>query len=260
MSIITYDKFIEKQIIEFIDYSINESVDIKSLWDKTVNKIKNLSNDAKLRVTKHLIASLLTFNTSANLYNMIQNSSADLDTKNVAIELLNKENDTPKDVDNWKKGYEFSISKKGINHIKQEEKLRLKAYDIGDGMITIGYGHAEPMETSKYKLGDKISEKQADRLLKEDLKEAEDGIKRIFKEWEERKIDVRINQNMYDALVSIVFNSGIGGVRMSDFIKDIKKGKFEEAGEKIKKFNISSKFPGLAYRRSKESKLFLNSI
>ncbi len=57
-----------------------------------------------------------------------------------------------KDVDNWKKGYEFSISKKGINHIKQEEKLRLKAYDIGDGMITIGYGHAEPMETSKYKL------------------------------------------------------------------------------------------------------------
>jgi len=269
---IKYEEFIEKQIIDYINFSINESVNINSIWEKTVNKIKNLSNDVKIKVTKHLIASLLTFNASATIHNMIKNSSADIDTKNIAIQILNQESKKDKedktDIEElkdyeskWNKGYNFSLSKKGIEHIKNIEKLRLKAYDINDGMITIGYGHAEPIDKSKYKVGDIITKSEADDLLKDDLKRTEDGVRRIFKEWEEKKIDVKINQDMYDALVSIAFNSGVGGLRVSDFIQDIKRGNFKEAGDKIKNFNILKKFDqGLTHRRSEESKLFLNSI
>jgi len=39
-----------KQIIEYIDYSINESVDIKSIWNNVLEKIKGLSKSSKRRI------------------------------------------------------------------------------------------------------------------------------------------------------------------------------------------------------------------
>ena len=48
----TYNSFNEEKIvndiINYIDYSINEGIDIKSIWDKTVDKIKNLSKESKI--------------------------------------------------------------------------------------------------------------------------------------------------------------------------------------------------------------------
>ena len=60
-------------------------------------------------------------------------------------------------------------SKAAINLIKKHEGLSLKAYKIGDGMITIGYGHAEPEKNSKFKVGDKITKHQAEELFLHDL-------------------------------------------------------------------------------------------
>ena len=93
-----------------------------------------------------------------------------------------------------------------------------------------------------------------------DLTNYSDGVRKIFKDWEEKGLDVKINQDMFDALVSIAFNTGINGLRKSMMIQDIKKGKFEEAGEKIKTLRVSKKFPGLTNRREKESKMFLASL
>jgi lysozyme len=136
----------------------------------------------------------------------------------------------------------------------------LKAYKLGDGKITVGWGHAESVRKSKFKVGQKITTSDADELLKMDLTNASDGVRKIFREWEEKGLDVKINQDMFDALVSISFNTGIGGLRKSMMIQDIKKGKFEEAGEKIKTLNVSKKFPGLQDRREKESEMFLASL
>ena len=136
----------------------------------------------------------------------------------------------------------------------------LKAYKIGDGKITVGWGHAEPVGRSKFKVGQEITPGEASELLKMDLTTASDGVRRIFKEWEEKGIDVKINQDMFDALVSICFNTGAGGLRRSDMIQHIKSGDYEEAGEKIKTLSVSKKFPGLANRREKESKMFLASL
>lgn len=261
MRVNNYDRFLEKQLIEYIDTSINESVNIYSLWDRVCKKVQSLSKAAKVRVLKHLMATLLTFNVSTTIYNMIDSSNVDDDTKKIAIEILSKEgfNKTSKKND-WKKGYEFSISENGLNHIKDIEKLKLKAYSIGDGKITIGYGHAEPVHSSKYKIDDVISEDEAEELLRQDLKVAEDGVKRVFYQWEEKNHNIMINQDMYDVMVSLAYNSGVNTFRKGQFLQELKKGNFHKAGEKIKNFNLSKEFPGLADRREKESELFLNSI
>lgn len=272
----TYNSFNEEKIvndiINYIDYSINEGVDIESIWNKAVNKIKNLSEEAKRKVIKYVLVSLLAFNTFVNVSNLVKGSNADPVTKEIAASILSQKDlektDSIKvEESKWKRGYEFTFSQKGWNHIKMEEgnprhpgEPVLKAYKIGDGKITVGWGHAEPVRKSKFKVGQKITTSDADELLKMDLTNASDGVRRIFKDWEEKGLDVKINQDMFDALVSIAFNTGINGLRKSMMIQDIKKGKFEEAGEKIKTFNVSKKFPGLHDRREKESEMFLASL
>lgn len=257
-----YELFSEEKkvndIINYIDYSINESIDIGKLWSETVNKVKNLSDSSKKKVLNHIIVTLLLFNTSVNVTNLINKSDVDFDTKKIALSII--DNSEEKSESKWKNGYDFSISEKGIDHIKDEETLRLKAYSIGDWMITIGWGHAERENRSSYSVGQKISEGDANELLDMDLKTISDGVRRIFKEWESDDIDVKITQDMFDALVSIAFNTGVGGLRKSELLKDIKSGNYDSAGEKIKTFKVSKKFPGLANRREKESEMFLASL
>ena len=74
----TYNSFNEEKIvndiINYIDYSINEGVDIESIWNKAVNKIKNLSEEAKRKVIKYVLVSLLAFNTFVNVSNLVTSS------------------------------------------------------------------------------------------------------------------------------------------------------------------------------------------
>ena len=76
----TYNSFNEEKIvndiINYIDYSINEGVDIESIWNKAVNKIKNLSEEAKRKVIKYVLVSLLAFNTFVNVSNLVKGSNA----------------------------------------------------------------------------------------------------------------------------------------------------------------------------------------
>jgi lysozyme len=127
-------------------------------------------------------------------------------------------------------------------------------------MVTVGYGHAEKFNKSKIKVGQKITQQQADEFLKDDLKVAADGVRRMFKDWENEDVVVPITQNMFDALVSMAFNAGVGGLRRSDVAKHLKKGDYTATADSIKTFKVSERFPGLAIRRDKESKMFLASI
>ena len=152
------------------------------------------------------------------------------------------------------------ISDAGKDLIKDHEKLRLTAYAIGDGMITIGWGHAEPKATSKFKLGQKITPEQANILFTKDIQIAENAVKRIFKQWEEDGKDVKITQSMFDAMVSMTFNMGSKGIRTTDFIQKLKNKDYLDAAEIIKNTRVSSKFPGLEKRRTEESDLFLKDL
>ena len=152
----------------------------------------------------------------------------------------------------------LKLSHFGWNHIKNHEKLILKAYRIGDGKITIGYGHATPIQTSKYKVGHRISKEEADRLFIIDINIAAEGVKRIFEQWKEQGINVKITQNQYDVMVSMTFNMGVTSFRTSKFIQMIKNNNLEKAAELIKTTGINDKFPGLEHRRLIEYKQFVS--
>lgn len=249
------EELIVSQIIEYIDYSINESADIRSIWNNVVDKIKGLSEKAKRKIIKYTIGSLLVFNTVTNVIQIINDSNASAKDKQIAIEMCEEKKE-----EKYKPGYEFTLSDSGWNHIKNEEKLRLTAYKIGDGMITIGYGHAERIGKTKLRVGQKITQDKADEYLREDLKEAADGVRRMFKEWESEGVNVNITQSMFDSLVSMAFNAGVSGLRNSDVIKHLKRGDYKMAADSIRTFKVSTRFPGLATRREKESEMFLASI
>ena len=87
-------------------------------------------------------------------------------------------------------------SQNGINLIKQFEGCRLRAYKCAAGVPTIGYGH-----TAGVKMGQTISQVQAESYLKDDLMKYETKVMKYYDKY-------RFNQNEFDALVSFAFNIG----------------------------------------------------
>ena len=151
----------------------------------------------------------------------------------------------------------LKLSQHGWDMIREHEKLSLTAYNIGDGKITIGWGHAENIKTSKYKVGNKITKEEAQKLFVQDINKAADGARRMFKQWDEyRGHDVKITQGQFDAIVSMMFNTGVSGFRKSKVAELLELGKYNDAAKAILTFNINKKFPGLVNRRKLEKILF----
>ena len=83
----------------------------------------------------------------------------------------------------------------GIALIKHFEGCETTAYQCSANVWTIGYGH-----TRGVREGDKITEDKAEYLLLEDLKHFEGFVDRL--------VEVNLNQDQFDALVSWTFNLG----------------------------------------------------
>lgn len=221
---------------------IVEKINLQPLIDKFKSSV-NKKNIAKL-----IVGSLLSVLTVSQTVSYIQRNFSQEDEKTL-IEVVSK----------FKDPLTMSISSVGLEHIKDHEKLRLKAYTIGDGKITIGYGHAESIGKSAFKIGQIISEEIANYLLQKDIKIAEDGVKRIFKQWKEQNIIINITQGQFDAMVSMAYNMGVSNLRTSDFIQALKNKNLARAAELIKTTNIDEeKFPGLTDRREKEYNMFIS--
>ena len=249
-----YETYTEIKVYHYIDslVNINESIldvnDIKKKISTFLDKIKNVSKKLKRKYLIYFISSLMTVTSHNNIITSFIASNDPL-----AISIIEKKF-------NLKNPLEMKISEDGIEHIKNEEKPKLTAYSIGDGMITIGWGHAEKENKSTFKVGEKISLEKAQELFNKDIENAENGVKRIFKQWQNKGIYRKLTQSQFDALVSMGFNMGITGLKKSDVMKYLKDGKYEEAGEAIKYTKINNKFPGLKNRRNKESSMFLSKL
>lgn len=102
----------------------------------------------------------------------------------------------------------MKTSNKGIDLIKKYEGFRAKAYKCPAGKWTIGYGH-----TLNVKSTDVISLDEAEYFLKKDVEFAENEVNRH---------NLNINQNQFDALVSFVFNLGVGNFTRSTLLRKIK--------------------------------------
>jgi lysozyme len=227
--------------------SYNEELVVEKLnLQPLLDKLKNSFN--KKTIAKLIVGSLLAVLTVTQTINYIDSLNLDNKVKTVLIETVSK----------YKDPLLLGISSFGFEHIKKHEKLKLKAYRLGDGKITVGYGHAEPRHKSKFKVGHRIDVNTANVLFDKDVKTAVDGIKRMFDQWRDEGVDIKVTQNQFDAMVSMAFNMGVTNFRSSGFVYRLKKKEFDKAAELIKVTGISDKFPGLETRRMAEYEMFIS--
>tara|TARA_R110000787_G_scaffold206233_2_gene316490 strand:+ start:861 stop:1424 length:564 start_codon:yes stop_codon:yes gene_type:complete len=178
------------------------------------------------------------------------------------FKLLSEQLDTTQ----FKKASEFVASQWYWDHIREEEGLRCKAYkNKGEKNFTIGYGHSSEDVKEGDVLGDgKNCKGEADDLLYQDSTEHADKLRKIFtEEWESQEIYLSITQGMFDALLSLSYNGGAGGLRRSDVLAILKtigddKGVYKSAAETIKTYRVS--MPGHKVRREKEYERFIEGL
>tara|TARA_R110002126_G_scaffold63790_7_gene163598 strand:- start:117 stop:686 length:570 start_codon:yes stop_codon:yes gene_type:complete len=140
-------------------------------------------------------------------------------------------------------------------------KPALEAYKLGDGRITIGWGHTGAMTQPTPNLGDKIDAATAQQYLQADATDAANCVRRLMVELKAAKNPAyKITQSMFDALVSIVFNAGCNGMRKSMFIQKVKTRDWASAAEMLLTDTsmIHGDFTkGLTARREREAARFL---
>ena len=140
----------------------------------------------------------------------------------------------------------MTTSRKGLQLIKDFEGLRLGSYKCPAGVWTIGYGH-----TKGVKQGQVIDQMRADDMLIEDIAPIERHL---------NKMGINFRQEQFDALVSWIFNLGLGNFQSSTLSKKIVAGAPDEeiTDQIVKWVNAGGKsLLGLKKRRVAEANLWL---
>lgn len=137
------------------------------------------------------------------------------------------------------------LSLVGQRLIKSFEGFCTTAYKCPAGVVTIGFGH-----TKTAKLGQTITPEQAEQLFLKDIEVFEAAVRNYVK--------VTINQNQFDALVSLCYNIGTEAFRRSSLVRYINRGDYNTAALELLRFVYAGKkkLPGLVTRRNKEYDLF----
>lgn len=148
------------------------------------------------------------------------------------------------------------VSSNGMQFIQHAEgeagtgKPMLRAYQDSKGIWTIGWGH-----TGNVTAGMVITVEQAALLLDADLDAAENAVCTY--------VLVPLNDNQFDALVSLAFNIGIEAFRTSSLVRLLNAGHYDAVPGQMAQWNKitvkGKKVPldGLTNRRTLEAKLFL---
>ena len=146
---------------------------------------------------------------------------------------------------------EMHVSPSGVDLICNFEGLRLKAYDDGVGVWTIGYGTTKYPNGIRVKKGDTCTLEQAKAYMQNDLKSFEQTVNNTVK--------VPLNQNQFDALVSLAYNIGSTAFKNSTLVRQLNEGNYKAAANQ---FNVwvnagGKRMQGLVNRRAAERTLFL---
>lgn len=143
----------------------------------------------------------------------------------------------------------MKTSENGKALIREFEGLRLTAYKAvpTEKYYTIGYGHYGADITK----GMTITKERAEELLTKDITPIEQHLNAMM---------VNFTQNEFDALVSLIFNIGIGNFKTSTLRRKIMENRDDDAIHKeFLKWVYSGgvMLPGLVKRREREANLFL---
>jgi lysozyme len=148
----------------------------------------------------------------------------------------------------------MKTSNAGISLIKKFEGLRLSAYPdpaTKGEPYTIGYGHTSRAGPPSVKPGMRVGTKEAEAILRDDLKVFEDGVSRLLKR--------DPNPAQFDAMVSLAYNIGLGNFQKSTVLRKFNAGDFSGAADAFMLFNKANGkvMQGLINRRNAERELFL---
>lgn len=142
---------------------------------------------------------------------------------------------------------------KNIELIKRHEGLRLQAYlPTPNDKWTIGYGHTKTAHKGMI-----ITNERAEELLRQDVAWVEAAIAKLVK--------VKLSQNQYDAIASLIYNIGEGAFAKSTVLRELNAGNYQAAADAFLMWNKQRSkttgklnvLKGLTKRRAEERQLFL---
>lgn len=148
----------------------------------------------------------------------------------------------------------MKVSVAGRKAIKQHEGVRNTAYQDSVGVWTIGVGHTAARGDPIPKKGMVLTPAEVDEVLAKDLTYFEKKVSEVVK--------VPLNQNQFDALVSLCFNIGEEAFRRSTLVRRLNAKLYQEAADQFLVWNKAGGkvLNGLVNRRKKERALFLTPI
>lgn len=148
----------------------------------------------------------------------------------------------------------MKTSPAGIKFLEANEGVLLVVYRDVSGIPTVGCGHV--VRLSDYlNVGDQITQAQCDAFLAADVARCESAINGA--------VTVPITQNQFDALVSLCFNTGVGGFLASTVLRDLNAGLIAdekrafELWDKDVENGVKVVDAALLARRDREIALFL---
>lgn len=165
-------------------------------------------------------------------------------------------------VNGWSSGDEMRLSERGMALLNEFEGFRSKPYRDSVGKPTIGWGTTYYPDGREVTMNDKpVTRTEAARIkqavLNQDFSPA---VNMMFADEIESGA---ITQNMFDALICLVYNIGVMGLKASSIYRNIKAGRYTAAANSFLLYNkgrINGRLEyieGLAIRRGKERALFL---
>jgi lysozyme len=145
----------------------------------------------------------------------------------------------------------MKTSAAGRKAITQREGNVLTAYKDSVGIWTIGVGHTSAAGAPKVVQGLKITAAESDAILSRDLGTFEWAVNDA--------VTIPLNQNEFDALVSLAFNIGAGAFAKSTLVKRLNAGNRKAAADQFLVWNKAGGrvLKGLVTRREAERKQFL---
>ncbi|MFC2997791.1 lysozyme [Acinetobacter sichuanensis] len=144
------------------------------------------------------------------------------------------------------------ISPAGVELICNFEGLSLEAYLDSANIWTIGYGTTIYPNGQRVSQNDQCTLKQAQEFMLHDLQRFEKAVARA--------VQVSVNQNQFDALVSLTYNIGISAFQSSTLLKYLNAVDFKSASDQFDVWIKSGgkTVQGLVNRRAIEKAKFLS--